>query len=140
MLSFQSYSYPELFDKSFDGMTFEVWKSPIDVYEGHKVVMKHDKDTDSVIMKAEGTYNDDGSETLVTPYGAITGASFKIVTKFEPIGLRDAFGILANAEDVYVKSKYGQFSRVTRRTDFDDLEAWNIETLLEREFYKKVEG
>ncbi|MDE1381240.1 hypothetical protein PVN23_21845, partial [Bacillus licheniformis] len=66
-----TYKFHELFQFGEDKDVFEIIHSPVAGYEGMKVVMK--RTNTGLVMKDNGSYEDDDMNTVVIPVGAITG-------------------------------------------------------------------
>ncbi|MDQ0976656.1 hypothetical protein QFZ31_006708 [Neobacillus niacini] len=131
------YTYWEVFRWAEDGDVFEIVDCPNNDFEGSRVVMKKQGGY-GVVMKHYGSYGDDSSDTLVTPYGAITGSTFKRVDAFEKVDFRTAFdAIRTEGHEVYVK-KYGEFEVFGRFTDFSDHYITDLDDLINADFYMKT--
>lgn len=132
-----TYHYWEVFRYANDGDVFEIVESPIEGFEGKRVVMKKHKDS-GIVMKVVGTYHDDDAKSLVTPYGAITGAMFKRVDVYKRIKASEAIAALEENRQVYYKDALDQFEEVRKWDDFsDDLGLYDFHDVLKFEFYIK---
>lgn len=129
-----TYKFHELFQFGEDKDVFEIIHSPVDEYEGMKVVMK--RTNTGLVMKENGCYEDDDMRTVVTPVGAITGATFKRVSYYKEV---DAFTALEElksvfGKDVFVKDS-GKYMKIGRYSELDHLGIADFDDLLAKTFY-----
>lgn len=127
--------YWELFEYGTDGEIYEIIESPVSDFLGNQVQLKGDHST-GVVLKRVGTYHDNSSETLVTSYGAVTGATFRRIENYVEISLSEALDRMRNHETVYLKY-YGDYTVVERYTDFEDIDLVDFDDLMDAEFYIK---
>jgi murein L,D-transpeptidase YafK len=129
-----NYTYWEVFKHGSDKDVFEITLSPVERFRGKKVVMK--ELNSGIVMKEEGQYSDDDSETLVIPYGGITGATFKRVQEYTKITFIDAIQLLKEGDEVFVL-RGGEYKYMNRYTDFSDLSMDDFCDFDNASFYKK---
>lgn len=131
------YAYWEVFRYGQDGDIFEIVETPVNRFKGTRVVLKGSGDI--VVMKEIGTYHNEDSSTLVTPYGGITGAIFKRVSEYSPISYMEALEALANDKQVYVKSNHNHtsFDAISIHTDLSDILIDDFLDLIKTNFYMK---
>ncbi|MCY8256401.1 hypothetical protein MOC12_20800 [Bacillus spizizenii] len=134
--SVTTYKFHELFQFGEDKDVFEIIHSPVSGYEGMKVVMK--RTNTGLVMKDNGSYEDDDMSTVVIPVGAITGATFKRVSYYKEV---DAFTALEElkstfGKDVFIK-EYGEYKAIGKYTDLDTLGIADFDDLLSKDFYTK---
>lgn len=134
------YSYWELFRYAKDGDYFELVESPVLEFEGTRVVMK-EIPNGGIVMKRAGTYEDDSSDTLVTPYGALTGGMWKrLVKKKKKVEITLAEALERINVDLPVKAvtPCGIEVSVSEYTDFSDLGVYDFDDLFDVKFYVEV--
>lgn len=133
-MSGNEFSYWEVFRYAGDNDVFEITDSPVSDFEGSRVVMK--KHGNSLVMKKFGTYHDDSADSLVTPYGAVTGATFKRVEAYVFVSFIDALQLIKDGSTVFIKDG-DEFCKIGLYTDFSDLYIDDFDDLFEAEFYIK---
>lgn len=132
-----TYHYWEVFRYANDGDIFEVVECPVNDFIGARVQMKK-HDGSGIVMKQPGTYHDDSAESLIVPYGAITGAMFRRVESYKRIKASEAIAALEENRQVYYKDALDQFEEVRKWDDFsDDLGLYDFHDVLKFEFYIK---
>ncbi|MGD2330722.1 hypothetical protein ACP8H5_21275 [Bacillus subtilis] len=131
-----TYKYHELFQYGDDKDVFEIIHSPVESYEGMKVVMK--RTNTGLVMKENGGYEDDSMCTVVVPVGAITGATFKRVSYYKEV---DTFTALEELNSVYGKDvfvkKHGEYMSIGKYTVLEDIGIVDFSDLLAKTFYVK---
>lgn len=130
------YKYWEVFRYGEDKDIFEIIESGIERFKGIRVVMK--KTESGIVMKTLGTHDTDKSEDIITPFGGITGATFKRVEQFLPVTVGEAMEeIKEDKRNVFIQDKNGHFERITMFTEFGEIEVDDIGDLLEHKFFIK---
>lgn len=130
------YAFWEVFRYGNDKDIFEIIETGVSHFKGLRVQMK--MTGSGLVMKAMGTHDTDNSEDIITPYGAITGATFKRVEQFIPVHIGDAVNALKEEKhNVFIKDKHDRFEKVTLYTYLEDIEVVDFDDLMGRQFYIK---
>ncbi|MGF9741618.1 hypothetical protein ABEX38_30070 [Priestia megaterium] len=131
------YTYWEVFRYAEDKDVFEIIKSPVSAFEGRRVIMKL-KDGYGAIMKDYGQYHNDSSDSLILPYGAVTGATFQRVEDYKEVDFRQALTHLKDgSKPVYTEDSDGEKFRLNMYDSFGKHEIYDFEDLLLQKYYIK---
>lgn len=130
----ETFKYGELFLKAKHGDVYEIVDCNVGQLIGKKVTMKK-TGSGNLIMKKEGTIESVDIDDIVTPYGGITGATYKKVVTYEKIKLGDALNALSNGDEVFIKMGSDYVEVDDRNPLYDEYNIFDFEDLLESEFF-----
>lgn len=131
------YKYWEVIRYGEDKDIFEIVETPISHFKGERYIMQQSTKS-GIVMKPVDKYGTDNGDDIITPYGGITGATFKRVEQFTPVTVGEAVEeIKEDKRNVYVQDKNGHFERVTVWTGLDEIEVADFGDLLNRNFFIK---
>jgi len=126
--------YGELFLNAKHGETYEIVNCNVGELMGKKVTMKK-TGAGNLIMKKEGTLDSVDIDDIVTPYGGITGATYKKVVTYEKVKLGDALNALSNGDEVFIKLGSDYVEVDDRDPLYEEYNIFDFEDLLESEFF-----
>lgn len=130
----KTFKYGELFLEAKHGDVYEIVDCNVGQLIGKKVTMKK-TGAGNLIMKKEGTIESVDIDDIVTPFGGITGATYKKVVTYEKVKLGDALNAISNGDEVFIKMGSDYVEVDDRNPLYDEYNIFDFEDLLESEFF-----
>ena len=130
----KTFKYGELFLEAKHGDVYEIVDCNVGQLIGKKVTMKK-TGAGNLIMKKEGTIESVDIDDIVTPFGGITGATYKKVVTYEKVKLGDALNAISNGDEVFIKMGSDYVEVDDRNSLYDEYNIFDFEDLLESEFF-----
>jgi len=134
----KTFKYGELFLNAEHGETYEIVDCNVGQLIGKKVTMKK-TGAGNLIMKKEGTIESVDIDDIVTPFGGITGATYKKVAEYKKVDVGYALESIADGQDVFVKEEHfdgdDSYTRIDETFFLDALGITDIDDLIKKEFY-----
>jgi len=134
----KTFKYGELFLEAKHGDVYEIVDCNVGQLIGKKVTMKK-TGAGNLIMKKEGTIESVDIDDIVTPFGGITGATYKKVKEYKKVDLGYALDSIKEGKDVFVKKEHfdsdDTYFRIDKTFFLDALGLTDIEDLINKEFY-----
>jgi hypothetical protein len=133
------YTFTELFTTAPVNKIYEVIQ-PNASLQHKKVFLGETEGLKARVLKkveADGSHRNNGGEGVLQAFGGYTAPTtrYRILDDYVQVDVTTAFDYIRTGKNVFVKDKWGDYERVARLTDFEDIGVRDFDDLFERRFY-----
>lgn len=125
----------QIFKDGKDGEIYEVVDCSVEGYIGLKIKVKADGENKALVNADTPDWDADAGN-LVTIYGCLGTAKYKLYQEYKEITLEEAIKRIRGFRTLYV-FECGEYKEISKYTGFDFLEINDFADLLNKKFYVK---